>query len=63
MEDSPLHFIGSLPPSDHPDLRQAWKRVDQQADTSLANTPLANTPLSSTGPGRLLTQQTRVRAI
>ena len=32
MADSPLHFVGSLPPSDHPELlavrKRAYKRVD-----------------------------------
>ena len=34
IEDSPLHFVGSLPPSDHPDLlavaRRRYRPVDQQ---------------------------------
>jgi len=34
MEDSPLHFIGSLPPSDHPDLlaveRRRYRTVDEE---------------------------------
>ena len=34
IEDSPLHFVGSLPPSDHPDLltvpRRRYKTVDKQ---------------------------------
>jgi transposase len=33
MEDSPLHFIGSLPPSDHPDLlaveMRRYRKVDE----------------------------------
>ncbi len=34
IEDSPLHFVGSLPPSDHPDLltapKRRYKSVDKQ---------------------------------
>ena len=34
IEDSPLHFVGSLPPSDHPDLlavpKRRYKTVDKQ---------------------------------
>jgi transposase len=34
IEDSPLHFVGSLPPSDHPDLlavpKRRYKIVDKQ---------------------------------
>lgn len=34
IEDSPLHFVGSLPPSDHPDLltvpKHRYKPVDKQ---------------------------------
>ena len=34
IEDSPLHFVGSLPPSDHPDLlavaKRRYKVVDKQ---------------------------------
>ncbi len=34
MEDSPLHFVGSLPPSDHPDLLAApmrrYRKVDEE---------------------------------
>jgi transposase len=34
MEDSPLHFIGSLPPSDHPDLlaveMRRYRKVDEE---------------------------------
>jgi transposase len=35
MEESPLHFIGSLPPSDHPDLlavaMRRYRKVDEEA--------------------------------
>jgi transposase len=32
MEDSPLHFVGSLPPSDHPDLLAVAKRRYRKVD-------------------------------
>jgi putative transposase len=38
--------------------RKAENKVDQRADMTLADRPL-----SSSGPGRLLTQQTRFRAV
>jgi transposase len=40
MEDSPLHFVGSLPPSDHPDLlavaKSRYRIVDAEAFPGLS---------------------------
>ncbi|MBI4872730.1 MAG: IS1634 family transposase [Candidatus Riflebacteria bacterium] len=40
IEDSPLHFVGSLPPSDHPDLlavpRARYKIIDEGAFAGLS---------------------------
>jgi len=40
VEDSPLHFVGSLPPSDHPDLlavpRSRYKPVDKERFAGLS---------------------------
>ena len=33
IEDSPLHFVGSLPPSDHPDLLAVTKRRYRKVDS------------------------------